>query len=87
MGLDAKDKIALEGLEHRFTYHAPQPDQITHYQKIRTKALELAQVIVTECPSSPERSSALTNLDATVFFANAAIARDAGGEPAEQPGG
>jgi hypothetical protein len=75
MPLDAQDKTALEGLEERFTYHPPQGGQVEHYQNLRTKALELARLIVVSCPSSAERSTALTHLDAVVMFANAAIAR------------
>jgi hypothetical protein len=75
MPLDARDKIDLDNLKERFTYHAPQGDQAERYQQLRAKALEFAELIVTLCPSSPERSTALTGLDAVVMFANAAIAR------------
>jgi hypothetical protein len=73
--LDAQDKLDLEGLEARFTYHAPHNDQPQRYQLLRQQALELARTIVRNCPSSPERSTALTHLDAVIMFANAAIAR------------
>jgi hypothetical protein len=69
MPLDAKDKIDLEGLDSRFTYHLVQSDPL------RTAALHLARIIVETCPSSAERSAALTHLDASVLFAHAAIAR------------
>lgn len=75
MPLDAQDKIALEGLENRFTYHAPQPGQVEKYEKLRAQALTFAKLIVETCPSSPERSTALTKLDGVVFYSNAAIAR------------
>jgi len=75
MPLDAADKITLESLVDRFTYHAAKPDQIPRYQELRAKALELAALIVQQCPPSVERSSALTYLDSTIMFANAAIAR------------
>ena len=75
MPLDARDKIDLDNLKERFTYHAPHGDQSLRYQELRAKALEFAELIVTMCPSSPERSTALTGLDAVVMFANAAIAR------------
>jgi len=86
MPLDARDKITMEGLQHRFMYHAPRPDQIQQYQNLRSKALELAKIIVAECPSGSERSTALTHLDACIFFSNAAIARS-GGEPEQEPVG
>jgi len=76
MPLDAADKITLEGLERRFGNHTPNGDQIGRYQKIREKAFELAKLIVETCPSSAERSAALTHLDEVVFFATSAIARN-----------
>jgi hypothetical protein len=75
MPLDAQDKITLESLESRFTYHAPEGDQAKRYEMLRSEALVFARLIVHSCPSSPERSTALTHLDAVVMFANAAIAR------------
>jgi hypothetical protein len=75
MPLDARDKIELEDLESRFTYHAPNGDQAERYRILRGEALVLARLIVQSCPSSAERSTALTHLDACVMFANAAIAR------------
>jgi hypothetical protein len=75
MPLDAKDKITIDSLETRYTYHAPNPLQVEQYRSIRAGALRLAQIIVEECPSSAERSSALTHLDIAVMMANAAIAR------------
>lgn len=59
-----------------FTYHAPTPEQVIRYNKIREAAKEFALLIVTQCPGSREVSLALTNLDQVVFFANAAIARN-----------
>jgi len=80
MPLDARDKIDLDNLKERFTYHAPQGDQPQRYEQLRAKALEFAELIVTTCPSSPERSTALTSLDSAVMFANASIARQAKAE-------
>jgi hypothetical protein len=75
MPLDARDKIDLDNLKNRFTYHSPQGDQPARYERLRAKALEFAQLIMEDCPSSAERSTALSQLDACVMFANAAIAR------------
>lgn len=75
MALDARDRIDLDSLTNRFTYHAPQGDQPVRYERVRAQALALAKLIVENCPSSPERSTALTRLDETVMHANAAIAR------------
>lgn len=63
-------------LEKNFTYHAPKPGQPERYGRIRDKAKELAYLISQECPQSRERSVALTELETSVFWANAAIARN-----------
>lgn len=65
----------LAELDRRFTYHAPQPDQQPRYREIRSEAQLLAHIIITDCPPSRERATALTHLDAVVMYANAAIAR------------
>jgi hypothetical protein len=59
----------------RFTYHAPHPGQPAKYTAVRSKAKELAELIVEMCPDSREQATALTKLEEVVFWANAAIAR------------
>lgn len=61
-------------IDKNFTYHAPKEGQPERYAKIRAKAKELA--VDTECPQSRERSIAMTQLETSVFWANAAIARN-----------
>ena len=63
-------------LENNFTYHAPKPGQPERYQRLREKAKERALLILEECPSSREQSVAITHLETSVFWANAAIARN-----------
>jgi hypothetical protein len=65
-----------EDLDNRFTYHAPKPGQQEKYVAIREKAKELAVMIVNLTPASREQSVSLTNLETSVFWANAAIARN-----------
>ena len=69
MPLDAKDKTDLESLGSRFSYHLVQSEPL------RTAGLHLARIIMENCPSSVERSMALSQLDATLLFAHAAITR------------
>lgn len=57
-----------------FCYHAPHGDQADRYVALREKAKELAVLIQTTTPDSREQSVALTNLQQTVMWANAAIA-------------
>ncbi len=63
-------------LDNNFTYHAPKGDQAERYEAIRSKAKELAALVLEDCPSSRERSLALTQIETAVFWANAAIARN-----------
>ena len=61
-------------LDEIFSYHAPTPEQIEHYSKIRAKAKELALVIVECTPRCADQSAALRALRETVMTANAAVA-------------
>jgi hypothetical protein len=63
-------------IANRFTYHAPKPGQPEKYSELRGEALAMAQTINALCPDSREKSLALTKLEETVMWANAAIARN-----------
>lgn len=65
-------------LEDNYTYHAPNGDQPLRYEAIRDKAKGFAELLMRTCPQSRELSLALTNLEQTVMWANAAIARQRG---------
>ena len=64
-------------IEHRFKYHQPPNKQTgdTH-GLIRTKCLTLAMLIDEVTPDSREKSLAITSLEETMMWANAAIARN-----------
>jgi hypothetical protein len=79
MSTDNMKQQLLDRIENDFTYHAPHGDQADRYGKNRAKAKEFALFIVENTPSSREQSLALTALEESVFWANAAIARN---EPA-----
>ncbi|CAN7360417.1 Acb2/Tad1 domain-containing protein [Paenibacillus sp. LjRoot56] len=64
------------GIENNFMYHGPKEGQTEKYEAIRAKAKELAYLIDELCPRSREQSVAMTNLETTMFWANAAIARN-----------
>lgn len=57
-----------------FTYHAPITDQQLRYGRLRAEARELAETINELCPSSREKSLAITSLQQTIMWANASIA-------------
>lgn len=65
-----------EDIEKRFTYHAPKPGQPERYGAIRDAAKAFAELINTKTPASREQSLALTKLEESVMWANAAIARN-----------
>ena len=67
--------ILHEISEVRFKYHAPKPGQPEQYQAIRDLAKQLALLIVDLVPESREQSLALTELESSVMWANAGIAR------------
>lgn len=63
-------------LNNIFTYHAPKQDQPKRYNELRLMAIELARMIDANCPDSREKSLAITNLEQSVMWANASIARN-----------
>ncbi|WP_240371688.1 Acb2/Tad1 domain-containing protein [Anoxybacteroides rupiense] len=63
-------------IENNFRYHAPKEGQPEKYQAIREKAKELAYLMDELCPNSREKSLAFTNLEQSVMWANASIARN-----------
>lgn len=69
------DQATRDRIDRDFTYHAPKPGQPERYAAMRAKAKELAIMVSEECPPGRERSLALTHIEETVFWANAAIAR------------
>lgn len=64
-----------EELKTRFSYHTPTPEKVAKYEKLRSAYWELAKLVVELTPESREQSEAITNLETSQFYANAAIAR------------
>lgn len=60
--------------EKIFVYHSPFGTQQERYVALRGKAKELADLIQTSCPASRESSTALTNIQQAIMWANASIA-------------
>lgn len=71
-----KDQKVYDRLENNFIYHRPFGSQPERYEAIRAKAKELAEVLVALCPESRELSVALTELETSIMWANASIARN-----------
>ena len=70
---DARMGMQIEG---NFMYHSPTDSQIEAFQVIRGLAKTLAHFINQTCPDSREKSLSITNLEQSVMWANAAIARN-----------
>jgi len=65
-----------EDIDNRFTYRAPVPYQSEKYSQIRGLAKSFAYLVASLTPQGREQSLAITHIEETVFWANAAIARD-----------
>lgn len=67
--------VDTDDILNRFTYHPPKMGQGNIYEGIREAALGFADYINEVAPDSREKSLAITALEETVFWANAAVAR------------
>jgi hypothetical protein len=63
-------------LDNRFSYHAPKPGQNEIYNQLRAGGRDLAELIDTLVPDSREKSTALTQPETALFWANAGVARN-----------
>ena len=63
-------------LDHRFRYHAPDPDRARRHETVRARCRELAAFIDELVPDGREKSLAITHLEDTMMWVNAAIARE-----------
>ena len=62
-------------VENIFRFHAPITDsQPPRYEAVRARCGDLAKFLLTVCPPSRELSTALSQLQATMMWGNAAIA-------------
>lgn len=68
--------MTIEELVTRFKYHSPNSATQERHATLRAIYLELASEVVGNTPSSREQSLAVTALEESLFWANAAIARE-----------
>jgi hypothetical protein len=66
--------ISQQDIEEYFTYHAPKPDQIERYAKIREAAKEFATVLVAMTAPSADQTHTIRLLRQVVMSANQTIA-------------
>lgn len=63
-----------EFLNEVFEYHAPTPEAVEAYKKIRAAAKTFAAVIYANTPPSADQTTAIRKLRECVMTANAAVA-------------
>ena len=68
-------KFTKNTIENNFMYHSPNAMQQESYKALRARGKSLANLILKHCPDSREKSLAITNLEQTIMWANASIAR------------
>lgn len=74
--MDSKD------LRHRFDYHPPSNENVKNaHEEVRGYCLDLAVQFDTLLLDCREKALAITKLEETMFWANAAIARRMNVEP------
>jgi hypothetical protein len=63
-------------LDNIFSYHAPTPDKLVQYEKLRSAAKDFAKAIVELSPACADQTAAIRHVREAVMTANAAIALD-----------
>ncbi len=61
-------------VDHAFSYHKPEGDQSNRYVAIREAGKAFAEVLLSVCPSSADRTAALRQIQDAVMTANRSIA-------------
>lgn len=61
-------------IDNWFTYHAPNAVSLVHYNDIRSKAKELAELFDKTVPDCADKTAAIRHLRETVMAMNLAIA-------------
>jgi hypothetical protein len=61
-------------IDKTFKYNPPFGTQPARYIALRAAAKQFAELVKQECPESREKSLALTSIQQSVMWANAAIA-------------
>lgn len=74
-----------EEIERRFMHHPPTEEAIDLHAEVRSQAADFALWLNQHLPESRELTNALTYLQDTTFWANAAIAIHISGAPSPLP--
>jgi len=63
-------------IEYRFAYRKPGPEHQKAHEFTRAEYTRLAETMARTLPESREKSLAITHLEESLFWANAAVARN-----------
>lgn len=74
MAVKDNSSVGTQELKERFGFHPGTEDTIALHEEVRTLALELADRLDKMLPHSREKALALTALQETAMWSNAAIA-------------
>lgn len=66
----------LIDLDQRFDHHPPSPAKVELHEQVRAAHKAVAMAVVALTPASREQFLALTALEESLMWANAAIARN-----------
>ena len=66
--------VTEQQLDNWFCYHAPTPNNVARYTRLRDAARVFAQAILMDTPSGPDQTTAIRKVREAVMTANAAIA-------------
>ena len=69
-------QIDAAEIEKRFTHHPPTGDKVAIHENVRAVYRQLATEVSETLPESREKSLAVTALEESLMWANAAIARN-----------
>jgi len=69
-------KIDADEIEKRFTHHPPTGEKVAVHENIRLIYRQLADEVSNTLGESREKSLAITALEESLMWANAAIARN-----------
>lgn len=62
-------------IDDRFDYHAPTPERVAIHEAVREACRQLAHTLDARLPEGREKALALTSVEQSLLWANAAIAR------------
>jgi hypothetical protein len=66
--------VRQQAINNWFVYHAPTPDEVTTYEKLRSSARDFANAINELVPDCADKTAAIRKLREAMMTANAAIA-------------